>query len=90
MLSLDEIIKHVEYVAYNNSDKSLICMGIKEYHELAELLRELQERRKADSCEGCKHVGRWENEYEYGVSCPCLRCARRAQDNYESERRTYD
>lgn len=47
-----------------------------------------KERRKADSCEGCKNIGLWENEYEYGVSCPCFRCARRAVDNYEPERRT--
>ena len=58
MLSLDEIIKHVEQVAYSNDDKALVCMGIKEYRELAELLRELQERRKAPEiiyCQECKH-----------------------------------
>lgn len=55
--------------------------------QLAAWLRELQERRKADSCEGCKNIGLWENEYENGLSCPCLRCTRRAEDNYEPERR---
>lgn len=59
-----------------------------EVEQLADWLRELQERRKADSCEGCKNIGLWENECEYGVSCPCFRCARRAGDNYEPERRT--
>lgn len=39
------------------------------------------------SCEGCKHNGLWENEYENGLSCPCLRCSRRTPDNYEPERR---
>lgn len=61
-----------------------------EYEQLAGWLRELQERRKADSCEGCKNIGLWEYEYEYGVSCPCLRCRRRASDNYEPERRAND
>jgi hypothetical protein len=48
---------------------------------------ELQEHREADGCKGCKHVGLWENEYENGLSCPCLRCSRRTPDNYEPERR---
>lgn len=60
----------------------------KQHNQIAELLRELVERRKTDSCEGCKHISLWENEYENGLSCPCLRCARRAKDNYEPERRT--
>ena len=45
MMSLEEIVKHVEQVAYSNNDKALICMGIKEYRQLAELLRELQRAR---------------------------------------------
>ena len=45
------------------------------------------ETKKTDSCKGCKHVGLWENEYENGISCPCLRCRRRMKDNYEPERR---
>ena len=82
MLSLDEIIKHVESVAYNNSDKSLICMGIKEYRELAELLQELQDRRKADSCEGCV------KEFGKTYLLVCASCKRRYADLYEPERRT--
>lgn len=35
------------------------------------------------SCDGCKHLGMWENEIEYGYPYPCLRCVRRAGDNYE-------
>lgn len=35
------------------------------------------------SCDGCKHLGMFENEIEYGYSCPCLRCIRRVDDNYE-------
>ena len=36
-----------------------------------------------DSCKGCKHLDKWENEIEYGYPCPCLRCKRRAEDHYE-------
>ena len=36
-----------------------------------------------ESCEGCKHIGLWENEVEYGYSSPCTMCKRRVNDNYE-------
>ena len=36
-----------------------------------------------ETCEGCKHLGKWENEVEYGCSSPCTRCKRRVMDNYE-------
>ena len=80
MMNLEEIVKHVEQVAYSNDDKALVCMGIKEYRELAVLLRELQERRKADSCAGCVYEG-----------CDCLlciTCRRICKDKYKPERRT--
>ena len=35
------------------------------------------------TCEGCKHNGLWEDELYYGVSCPCLFCKRRVNDEYE-------
>ena len=38
---------------------------------------------KPDSCDGCKHMGIWENEVENGYPSPCTRCKRRASDNYE-------
>lgn len=38
---------------------------------------------RTETCEGCKHRGQWENELEYGASCPCLVCKRRVSDNYE-------
>ena len=103
-MTLEEAIKHAEAAAIENEKEAkrnrehggwyydsearacAICAG--EHRQLAEWLRELQERRKADSCEGCKNIGLWENEYENGMSCPCLRCTRRSEDNYEPERRT--
>lgn len=36
-----------------------------------------------ETCEGCKHLGKWENEVEYGYPSPCTRCKRRAEDRYE-------
>lgn len=38
---------------------------------------------QAESCEGCKHLGKWENEVEYGYPSPCTRCKRRVEDHYE-------
>ena len=35
------------------------------------------------TCKGCKHIGKWENEVEYGCSSPCTFCKRRMKDNYE-------
>ena len=50
--------------------------------QLAAWLRELQERRKADSCEGCL--------YEDGSFLRCVKCKRNKEyyDRYEPERRT--
>ena len=36
-----------------------------------------------ETCEGCKHLGKWENEVEYGYNSPCTGCKRRVNDNYE-------
>jgi hypothetical protein len=38
---------------------------------------------ESKDCEGCKHLGLWENEVEYGYSSPCTFCKRRIKDNYE-------
>ena len=36
-----------------------------------------------ESCDECKHLGKWENEVEYGYPSPCTHCKRRAMDHYE-------
>ena len=36
-----------------------------------------------ETCEGCKHLGKWENEVEYGYPSSCTCCKRRAWDHYE-------
>lgn len=53
-----------------------------EHRQLAAWLRELQERRKADSCEGCKHRTGGDRFWI------CQKCRRQYEDKYEAERRT--
>ncbi len=36
-------------------------------------------------CAGCKHLGKYENEIEYGYNSPCTICARRLNDNFEPD-----
>ena len=36
-----------------------------------------------ETCEGCKHSGKWKNEVECGYLSPCTLCKRRVADNYE-------
>lgn len=37
----------------------------------------------APTCEGCKHLNKWEFEVEYGYPSPCTCCKRRVGDRYE-------
>ena len=50
--------------------------------QIAELLRELQERRKADSCKGCVR------EFGKTYLLVCASCKRCYADLYEPERKT--
>lgn len=36
-----------------------------------------------ETCEGCRHLGKWEDEVGYGYPSPCTCCKRRVEDNYE-------
>jgi len=47
-----------------------------------EIIKALQSAQQ-ETCEGCKHLGKWENEVEYGFLSPCTCCKRRVDDNYE-------
>ena len=51
-------------------------------HDICKMLKKLPSA-QPDSCKGCKHMGLWENEVEYGYTSPCTRCKRKASDNYE-------
>ena len=69
------------------------CTGCKEYDQqkhscprFCRVIRKTVEELKSEqpeTCEGCKHLGKWENEVEYGYSSPCTCCKRRAEDHYE-------
>lgn len=36
-------------------------------------------------CTGCKHLGKWNAEIQYGYNSPCTICARRVPDNFDPE-----
>ena len=38
---------------------------------------------QSETCKGCKHLGKWEDEVEYGYPSPCTWCKRRVEDYYE-------
>jgi recombinational DNA repair protein RecR len=76
MWTIDDVIERFDgSLAYSTNSKE-ICQYI------ADLLKELKERRKADSCEGCMH--------KYGEKLTCQICARYYRDKYVAERRTDD
>lgn len=54
-------------------------LGYTHLHKVIENLPFVQ----SETCEGCKHLGKWENEVEYGYPSPCICCKRRVRDNYE-------
>jgi len=58
--------------ALNQKDKSVTPNDIMRFPSV-----------QPETCEGCKHLGKWENEVEYGYPSPCTRCKRRVNDNYE-------
>ena len=65
----------------NKQRKVLITVT---YNELGIIVdTKAEEVAQPKTCEGCKHIGKWENEVEYGYSSPCTCCKRRVEDNYE-------
>ena len=75
--SIDTLRKMQTYKLFAGDDMLLI--------DQAEAQTELMMLPSAqpETCEGCKHLGKWENEVEYGYPSPCTRCKRRVNDNYE-------
>ena len=58
MMSLDEAIKHAEYIVNNRKDAISVCWSVRECEQITAWLRELQERRKAPEivrCGECRH-----------------------------------
>ena len=62
--TLEEAIKHAEYIASKYSGAVSVCWSANDNRQLAAWLRELQERRKAPEiirCGECKYIRRWIN-----------------------------
>ena len=70
-----------DYCELNDEGKTAFRMAIAalELFGNAEQLPSAQ----PETCEGCKHLGKWENEVEYGYPSPCTRCKRKVEDHYE-------
>jgi len=62
--------------------KAMYINSAEKHRQIAELLRELQERRKTDNCEGCV------KEFGKSYLLVCTSCKRNYADLYEPERRT--
>lgn len=67
------------------SQMFLIQFSKEEHEALAMAIDAFNADRKTESqtCETCKHKGKWENEFEYGYPSPCTGCVHRALSRYE-------
>ena len=80
MLTIEEKITRLEHFA-ELCEQNGMEEWQKEHEQLAEWLKELQERREKDNCYGCKHKP-FEEKHR------CRSCKRMCLDKYEPERRT--
>ena len=76
--AIDALAKFVPYAICDESTESY-TNGLTDAYNLILQLPSAQ----PETCEGCKHLGKWENEVEYGYPSPCTRCKRRVGDHYE-------
>ena len=85
-IDLDTAIESMTTVIWHYHNE--LYKGLNQYEAargLAEMgLLSLPSVQPESNCFGCKHLGMWEDEVEYGYPSPCTRCKRRANDNYES------
>ena len=63
-----------EFIGYGTYKPEVLSQYLKEY---------FMPSAQPETCEGCKHLGKWENEVEYGYPSPCTRCKRKVEDHYE-------
>ena len=76
-MTLEEAIKHAEYIVNNRKYAISVCWSVKDCEQLAEWLKELAERRKQPEiihCKDCKHKGTrncvanaWTTIFGFGV-----------------------
>lgn len=55
----------------------------KEAEEYQRIIDRFMAFAQPETCKGCKHMGKWDNEVQYGYPSPCTGCKRWASDNYE-------
>jgi hypothetical protein len=79
--------KKMDDTIYRQSAIETVSKALKgtfvEYQEIAEKMINKIPSAQPETCEGCKHLGKWKNEVEYGYPSPCTRCKRRVDDHYE-------
>jgi hypothetical protein len=78
-VAIDALVKAIREDPYYDSNEAINGLGVCDVRVILNDLPSAQPH----PCEGCKHLGKWENEVEYGYPSPCSRCKRRAEDHYE-------
>lgn len=82
--AIDAIERHLVGVLGQTKYDEGIAYGYETAHRhLQDVINKLPSAQSKTSCDGCKHNGMWENEFENGFNSPCTRCTRRMKDNYE-------
>ncbi len=98
-MTLEEAIKHAEYIVNNRKYAISVCGSVKDCEQIAEWLRELQERRKQPEiifCKDCEKHNKRFDEYPADEACPLTvwRVAQEHEFDYQfcvyAERRTDD
>ena len=85
LISRQAVLKHIEKIRQSmqmmddTHRANIVMTGM---HLCEEAVRN-QPSAQTETCEGCKHLGKWENEVEYGYPSPCTCCKRRVNDYYE-------
>ena len=79
MISKKAVLRVLTDIAYNSCKTE----GQAQVIDWAKTLVCVMPSAQPETCEGCKHLNKWENEVEYGYTSPCTRCKRRTEDNYE-------
>ena len=87
LISREAILKHIEKIRQSvqmmddTHRASIIMNGMYLCEKAVWDQPSAQPERKI--CKGCKHVGLYDDEVQYGAPSPCTGCARQRPDNYE-------
>jgi hypothetical protein len=72
VINSDKLIKAINEGSYDVDLSAVMALG-----------SVVLDIKKAETCAGCKHLGKWEDEYKHGYPSPCTGCKRWAEDRYE-------